>query len=128
VKYSKDIVDRWENLLVGRGHSHIQVLSTPIAKVGFVSTTEDKTWGVPIVVGGIVSLGQQTCWGLLSPWSPREVECLRFSSSLEHGLESGERRELFSRMVLYIEIIDFNNIEGAFLFRVFPPTLMTENC
>jgi hypothetical protein len=54
MKYSKDIVDRWKNLLAGRGHSHIQVLSTPISKGGFVSTTEDKTWGVPIVVGGIV--------------------------------------------------------------------------
>jgi hypothetical protein len=54
VKYSKDIVDRWENLLVERGHFHIQVLSTPVAKVGFVSTIEDKIWGVPIIVGGIV--------------------------------------------------------------------------
>ena len=54
MKYLKDIVDRWENFLVERGHFHIQVLSTPVAKVGFVSTTEDKTWGVPIAVGGIV--------------------------------------------------------------------------
>jgi hypothetical protein len=54
VKYLKDIVDRWEKFLVERGHFHIQVLSTPIAKFGFVSTTEDKTWGIPIAVGGIV--------------------------------------------------------------------------
>jgi hypothetical protein len=54
MKYSKDIVDRWENLLVKRGHFHIQVLSNPVSKVGFVSTIEDKTWGVPISIVGIV--------------------------------------------------------------------------
>ena len=65
MKYLKDIVDRWKNLLVERGHFHIQVLSTPIAKVGFVLTTEDKTWEVPISIGVIVYLGRQTCWGFV---------------------------------------------------------------
>ena len=65
MKYSKDIVDRWENLLVERGHFHIQVLSTLVSKVGFVLTTEDKIWEVPIAVGGIVYLGRQTCWGFV---------------------------------------------------------------
>ena len=54
MKYSKDIVDRWENLLVEREHFHIQVLATLLAKVGFVLTTKDKTWEVPIVIEGIV--------------------------------------------------------------------------
>ena len=56
-KYSKGIVDRWENLLVEREHSHMQVLSTLVSKVGFVAvvvTIEDMSWEVPIVVVGIV--------------------------------------------------------------------------
>jgi hypothetical protein len=50
-------VDRWENLLAKRGHSHMQVISILVAKVGFVAvvvTIEDKTWEVPISIVGIV--------------------------------------------------------------------------
>jgi hypothetical protein len=50
-------VGRWENLLVEREHSHMQVLSILVSKVGFVVvdvTIEDKTLEVPIVVVGIV--------------------------------------------------------------------------